>query len=97
MYTNLVAVEVGVRELRSRLSYWLSRASDGEEVIVTERGRPRARITPLGWEERRRRLIEQGLISPAREPKVPIDVEDLPEMRRGTVSDIVIEQRRAGL
>jgi prevent-host-death family protein len=96
VYTLLVAVEVGVRELRSRLSYWLGRAAEGEEVIVTERGRPRARITPLGWEERRRQLIEQGVISPARTPKMPIDLDDLPEIRGGSLSDIVIEQRRAG-
>ncbi len=31
---------VGVRELKNRLTYYLRRAKKGEEVIVTERGRP---------------------------------------------------------
>ena len=31
---------VGVRELKNRLTYYLRRARKGEEVIVTERGRP---------------------------------------------------------
>jgi len=32
----LVAVEVGIRELRARLSHWIDRVQSGDEVIVTE-------------------------------------------------------------
>jgi prevent-host-death family protein len=38
-------VEVGVRELRENLSDWLDRAAAGEEILVTERGKPKAVIT----------------------------------------------------
>ena len=31
---------VGVRELKNRLTHYLRRAKEGEEVVVTERGRP---------------------------------------------------------
>lgn len=31
---------VGVKELKNRLTYYLRRTKQGEEVIVTERGRP---------------------------------------------------------
>lgn len=39
-------VQVGVRELKARLSHYLKRASQGEPVIVTERGKPVAVIGP---------------------------------------------------
>jgi len=35
-----VVVKVGVRELRENLASWLDRVQAGDEVIVTERGRP---------------------------------------------------------
>jgi len=38
---------VGVRELKNRLTYYLQRARKGEEVIVTERGRPVAVLQSL--------------------------------------------------
>jgi prevent-host-death family protein len=38
---------VGVRELKNRLTYYLQRASKGEEVIVTARGRPVAVLQSL--------------------------------------------------
>ncbi|MCZ7590406.1 MAG: type II toxin-antitoxin system prevent-host-death family antitoxin [Gaiella sp.] len=40
-----MAVEVGVRELRENLATWLDRAAAGEEILITERGRPKARLT----------------------------------------------------
>jgi prevent-host-death family protein len=78
------------------LSYWLDRAADGEEVIVTERGKPRARITAVDGKTTLQRLIEQGIVTPASKPKRPIDFRGLPRLRgRPNLSDIVIEQRRA--
>ena len=38
-------VEVGVRELRENLSDWLDRAAAGEEILVTERGKPKAMLS----------------------------------------------------
>ena len=46
-YTMPVAttpVEVGVRDLQNNLSRYLDRVSDGLEIVVTERGRPVARL-----------------------------------------------------
>lgn len=37
---------VGVRELKNRLSEYLRRAREGERVLVTDRGRPVAVISP---------------------------------------------------
>lgn len=39
--------EVGIRELRDHLSRYLDRVQDGEEVVVTDRGRAIARVLDL--------------------------------------------------
>ena len=38
---------VGVKELKNRLTQYLRRTKQGEEVIVTERGHPIALIQPI--------------------------------------------------
>jgi prevent-host-death family protein len=38
---------VGVRELRQNLSVYLRRVRRGESLVVTEHGRPVARLAPL--------------------------------------------------
>ncbi len=38
---------VGVRELRDRLSGYLERARAGEQIEITDRGRPIAMLVPL--------------------------------------------------
>jgi prevent-host-death family protein len=40
-------VIVGVRELKQSLSRVIDRAAAGEEVVVTERGRPKVRIVAV--------------------------------------------------
>lgn len=49
--------DVGVRELKQRLSEYLDRAERGELVRVTDRGRPKAVIGPLPGRAR----IEEGI------------------------------------
>ena len=55
-----------VTELKVQLSRYLSRVKAGEEILVTERGRPIARLAPVGagepGHERLRDLERQGLI-----------------------------------
>ena len=40
------ATSISARELRSRLSEYLRRATAGEEVVVTSRGKEAARLSP---------------------------------------------------
>lgn len=57
---------VGVRELKSKLSYYLSLARRGERVVVTERGVPIAELSPITQkttEEVLRDLVARGLVS----------------------------------
>jgi prevent-host-death family protein len=87
-----MAVEVGVRELREKLSTWIDRASRGEEIVVTARGRPKARLVPLTTaEEVLARLAREGRVRrPTRPrgvlpPPIPIEGSIMPflEWARG--------------
>ena len=50
---------VGVRDLKNRLRHYLGRAKRGEEVIVTERGRPVAILASIGSVEKPQSLPAQ--------------------------------------
>ena len=41
-------VTVGVARLKASLSAYLARVKAGDEIVVTERGRPIARLVPMG-------------------------------------------------
>lgn len=58
-------MEVGVRELKQRLSTYLDAAERGDEVIVTERGRPKVRIVPVSDRGSLQRGVDEGWIRPA--------------------------------
>lgn len=57
----------GIAELKARLSRYLEQVKAGQEVVITERGRPVAKIVPLRGaeppESRRERLARAGLLS----------------------------------
>jgi prevent-host-death family protein len=85
-------MEVGVRELRGRLSDYLARVRDGQEVVVTERGMAVARIVPIAGGRALDKAVADGLVSPA-----PQRARTRPTRRtpsRSPVSDLVAEQRR---
>lgn len=61
----------GVREAKARLSRLLRDVQRGQEWVITERGRPVARLSPmagrtLSLAERIRRLEDSGLVEPVR-------------------------------
>jgi prevent-host-death family protein len=57
--------DVGVRELKQRLSEYLDRAERGELVRVTDRGRPKALLGPLPGRARVEEGMAEGWITPA--------------------------------
>jgi prevent-host-death family protein len=91
-----MSVMVGVRELRQNLRAYLDRVQAGEDVVVTERGVPIAKITNGEAERRRQELIDAGILRPATKPRTPIDLDELSELEGEgpTLSEILIEQRR---
>jgi len=87
--------EVGVRELRDHLSRYLERVKAGEELIVTEHGRPIAHLVAPRPRDRWEELVAQGLIRPALHPATDIDIESLPEVPGFSLSDYLISLRDA--
>ena len=57
-------MDVGVRELKQRLSEYLDRAERGETIRVTERGRPKALLGPLPGRLRLEEGVAAGWIAP---------------------------------
>jgi prevent-host-death family protein len=87
--------QVGVRELKNRLSRYLKRVQDGEEVLVTQRGRSVARIVPVKTSN-----LAQALDPLLRDGTVrwsggkPRGARRRPVIRGRTLSEIVAEDRR---
>lgn len=57
-------ISIGVRELRRDASQWLARVRAGETIVVTDRGRPVARLAPLGPTTGYEALLADGRIQP---------------------------------
>lgn len=78
-------MQVGVSELRDHLSRYLGRVRRGHEVVVTNRGRSVARLVPIDS------ALDRGVVTPARQPRGD---SRHPIRTKGTVSDLIANQRR---
>ena len=89
-------MEIGIRELRLNLSRYVARVREGAEVIVTDHGRPVARLGPVDEQEAHRaRLIREGKLKPARRPKSTTLPPPIPLIGEGPlVSEMMLEDRR---
>jgi prevent-host-death family protein len=56
-------MDVGIRELKSRLSEFVDRAARGQVIRVTERGRPKAILGPLPGQVELERGVDEGWIA----------------------------------
>jgi antitoxin (DNA-binding transcriptional repressor) of toxin-antitoxin stability system len=88
----------GIRDVKNNLSRYLARVKAGEEVLITERGKPIARIIkePGGDMTLRKRLaplIQKGLVTM---PTRTIDRASLPRLTVSgkPASELVLEDRR---
>ena len=84
-------MEVGVKELRANLSRWLEMVREGQEIVVTDRGRPVARLVGTSWTPDR--LVERGLVRLPLEPRRPAGQIDRVKAK-GSVAELVGDQRR---
>ena len=82
---------VGIRELKAKLSEYVSRAANGELIVVTDRGRPVARLVGLEGASVIERGVEEGWITPASRTRLspaqrfsaPRSIADVPDEDRG--------------
>jgi antitoxin (DNA-binding transcriptional repressor) of toxin-antitoxin stability system len=91
-------ISAGIKEVKNNLSKLIDRVKAGEEVLITERGKPVARIVKEGQGDKSIRaalwpLVQRGLISlPSR--NIPRDSISAVEVPGKPVSKMVIEDRR---
>lgn len=92
---------VGVRELKNRLTHYLAEVKRGDNVVVTDRGKPFAVLHSLdkieedaGLDERLAALAAQGHV------RLPTRTGPFPKIRRARilegepVSETIIRERR---
>ena len=87
-------VDVAVSELRAHLSGWLDRARDGEEIVVTDRGVPVARLIGIESRSRLEQLVQDGVIArPVRTPRPRAGGRSRPMPKR-SLAELVSADRR---
>ena len=88
---------VGVRELKNRLSQMLRLVKAGESLVITERGRAIARVTPECWHpfDEMQALADMAAQGLVRLPEdVPREEPDFADIRGRPLSETVREGRR---
>ena len=89
-----MGMEVAVSTLRAELAEWIERARRGEEVIVTDRGIPVARVVAVDSAPLLERLTQSGVLGrPRRSRRPPATGAQRPKPHR-PVSELIGEQRR---
>lgn len=90
-------LERGVKEIRDHFTQYLKKVSAGEEVVVTERGKPVALLKPLpkglNMQERLEMASIKGLI------RLPKKKGGIPERRKikltgKPITNIILEERK---
>lgn len=95
---GVIMISAGIKEVKNNLSRLLAQVKAGEEVLITERGRPVARLVRENHGDKSVRaalapLVQIGLVTlPTKnilkEHIVPVGIPGKP------VSEMVIEDRR---
>jgi|ERR1700677_528670 len=92
MYT--VDMDVAVTDLRAHLSEWINRARSGEEILVTDRGVPVARLLGVDAAPLLERLAAERVIGRVDRKTRPLATSHRRVPSTASVSDLVSEQRR---
>lgn len=86
-------MDVAVSELRAHLSHYLDRVREGDDVVITDRGMPIARLLGLTAATTLERLAADGIIARATAPRPRASGQRRPRSRR-PIADLVSDQRR---
>ncbi len=87
-------MDVAVTELRAHLGRWIDAAREGNDIVITDRGTPVARIVALDSTPAIDRLTAQGVISRPTHSTRPVAGDRQRPTPKRPVADIVSEQRR---
>ena len=87
-------MDVPVSALRAELRQWIETARGGQDVVITERGIPVARLTGIESADLLTRLERDGLLTPASTPRPAARSGERSAAAKGGVSDLVRRLRR---
>ncbi len=87
-------MDVAVSTLRAELSTWIERARAGEEIVVTDRGTPVARLLAVDTAPLLDHLVRSGVLTKPRRAGRPVARDAARARASGPVSELVSEQRR---
>jgi prevent-host-death family protein len=87
-------MDVAISTLRAELANWIDRARRGEEIVVTERGVPVARLSSVDTAPLIEQLTERGILSKPRRAARPTARGASRVRATGSVTELVSEQRR---
>jgi len=87
-------MDVPVTELRAHLSEWLDRVRGGDEVIVTDRGVPIARLLGMSATATLQRLAAEGVIGRDVSARRPVASGHPGPRPIKPVSDFISDDRR---
>jgi len=96
-------IKAAVSKLKAQLSEYLSKVKRGEEVVVTDRGHPVAKLVPFrtsagphggDWE----RLVREGIIQPGRTGRIPSELlkPSLVKDPEGLLLKALLQEREEG-
>ncbi|MDQ1721962.1 MAG: hypothetical protein QOI26_1696 [Pseudonocardiales bacterium] len=87
-------MDVAISALRAELSGWIDHVRAGEEVVITERGIPVARLLPIDTAPLLDQLTQQGVLAKPRRADRPAARGAVRARAADSVSELVSEQRR---
>jgi prevent-host-death family protein len=87
-------MDVAISMLRAELSGWIEHVRAGEEIVITERGIPVARLLPIDTAPLIEQLSQQGVLGKPRRADRPTARGIARARATDSVSELVTEQRR---
>ena len=87
-------MEVTVSAFRAELASWIDRVRAGEEIVVTDRGIPVARVRPVDSAPLLDELTRRGVLTKPASVGRPVASGARRVPATGSVADLVSEQRR---
>lgn len=87
-------MEVSVSAFRSELKHWLAQVQQGEDVIITDRGVPVARLLPVSGSELIADLQRQGLLSAPETERADLAARSAEDTRPGAFDAVRRRLRR---
>lgn len=84
-----------MRDLKNGLSSYLDLVKAGQEIVVTEYGRPIAKLSPVtATVDRMAALVRAGIIQPPQSAGRRLPTKRITLVGRGSLDEDVAEQRR---